>query len=188
MRTWPRFSAVVRAVDVWFGLRWDSATPKTANEAVDRATAYLENESVRRKALEGKNAEDAFSALWAIAYDDVALSIAPAEKLLKHPRPEMRYVATYHLWQIDPRLWQFPDWTPGPSATMTCTWRSAAINGLGAIRRDPGDEDSDTPAQKQELQQSLAPVYKTTRGTLSQAPRETADAQTARLAVDGVET
>jgi HEAT repeat protein len=163
-----RFSAVVRAVNVWFGLNFDSATPKTVNESIDRAISYLDDEAVRRKALEGKDAEDAFSALWSIAYDDVAASIAPAEKLLKHPKPEFRYVATYHLSQASLNLA-----IPGLIRALADDNLHVAFCAINGLREfgDMSESETETPERK-ELRQSLAPVYKALEGLFHKVPEK----------------
>jgi hypothetical protein len=43
-----RFSAVVRAVNVWFGFSWDSVSTKTINAAIDRAVRFLDDETARK--------------------------------------------------------------------------------------------------------------------------------------------
>lgn len=96
-----RFSAVARAVDVWLGLQWDSASVTTINKGCERLLSLLESEKVRQQALASKSAEDAYFALWAIGYEDVEKSIPAAEKLAKHRAPEHRFVAAYHLQQTD---------------------------------------------------------------------------------------
>jgi len=40
-----RFSAVVRAVNVWFGLNWDSVSVKVVNTTIDRVIGFLEDPS-----------------------------------------------------------------------------------------------------------------------------------------------
>ena len=46
-----RFSATVRAADVWFGLMWDVASPHVITTTLERALDYLENSDARRQAM-----------------------------------------------------------------------------------------------------------------------------------------
>lgn len=95
-----RFSSVVRAVDIWLGLAWASAGGKKVNDTIETLISLLEKPAERKKALAGKDAETAYLALWAIAFDDAPASIKPAESLLGHKNVEMRYIAVLHLARI----------------------------------------------------------------------------------------
>jgi hypothetical protein len=88
-----RFSATVRALDTWFGFQWDAASVGKANEIIDAALALLDDPKARDKALKGDDPEAAYLAMWSIAFDDAAEAIAPAVRLLKHKKPEFRWVA-----------------------------------------------------------------------------------------------
>jgi len=92
-----RFSAVVRAVDVWFDNLWTAATPTAVKKVVTQLVDLIDDPAARKKALAGKDPEAAFLALWCLAIDDAAQSIAPAKELLKSKSVEMRYVAARHL-------------------------------------------------------------------------------------------
>ncbi len=92
-----RFSAVTRAVDVWFGMHWDSASTKIVRQTIETASEFLEHPKSRSAALKGEDPERAFLALWAIACEDVEKSIPLAAKLLQHLQPEMRFVGLLHL-------------------------------------------------------------------------------------------
>jgi hypothetical protein len=63
-----RFSAVVRAVDVWFGLHWDSASVKVVNRAIESVLGFLNDPSSREKALASREQEAVFLALWSVAF------------------------------------------------------------------------------------------------------------------------
>lgn len=92
-----RFSAVVRAVDVWFGNLWTAATPAAVKKVVAQLVELLDDPAARKKALAGKEPEGAFLALWCLAADDAVQSIPAAQQLLKSKSVEMRYVAARHL-------------------------------------------------------------------------------------------
>ncbi len=95
-----RFSATVRALDVWLGYMWDSVSTGVANAVIEKLLLYLEDPAARAAALKGKDAEQAYLALWAIAFDDALAAIEPASALLKHPKVEFRFVAARLLGQI----------------------------------------------------------------------------------------
>ena len=95
-----RFSAVVRAVNVWFGLAWDSVSVKVVNDTIDRVLTLLADEGARKKALAGNDAEDVFWALWSIAFFDAQAAIPVAAELLQHGQEEIRFVTAVHLCQL----------------------------------------------------------------------------------------
>ena len=68
-----RFSSVVRAADVWFGLNWDAASGGKIREVLEKELVYLTDQGSRDRALEGSGtAEEAYLALWACAFYDVS--------------------------------------------------------------------------------------------------------------------
>ena len=96
-----RFSATVRALDVWLGYMWDAVSTGVANAVIEKLLLYLEDAVARSTALEGKDAEQAYLALWTVAFDNAAAAIQPAGALLKHPKAEFRFVAATLLGQMD---------------------------------------------------------------------------------------
>ena len=94
-----RFSATVRAFDTWLGYQWDSVSAGVVNAVIEKILFYLEDADAREKALKGKDAEEAYLALWTLAFNDVSSAIAPAAELLKHPKAEHRFVAAQVLEQ-----------------------------------------------------------------------------------------
>ena len=95
-----RFSSVVRAVDVWFGYGWNSVSTGTVNATIARVLELLDDQTARQRALDGKDAENAFLALWSIAFEDAHAAIPAAARLLEHAKVEHRFVAATHLSQI----------------------------------------------------------------------------------------
>jgi Family of unknown function (DUF5724)/Domain of unknown function (DUF4132) len=95
-----RFSAAVRALDVWLGYMWDSVSTGVVNKVIEKLLLYLEDESARAAALKGKDAEQCYLALWAIAFDNAPSAIEPAAALLKHPKAEFRFAAAQLLSQL----------------------------------------------------------------------------------------
>ena len=95
-----RFSATVRAFDVWLGYRWDAVSTSVVNETVERILLYLEDTAARTVALQGKVAEQVYLALWSQAFYDSVATVAPTSELLKHSKAEHRFVATHLLDQL----------------------------------------------------------------------------------------
>jgi hypothetical protein len=95
-----RFSATVRAFDTWLGYRWDAANLNAVNAAIGKLLAYLENPEARSAAMRGKDAEQAYLALWTQAFVDADTVVVPAAELLRHPRAEHRYVGVHLLDQL----------------------------------------------------------------------------------------
>jgi hypothetical protein len=92
-----RFSAVVRGVDVWFGELWAAASAGIIKKMLQQIVEFLDNPSARARALQGKDAEAAFLALWCTATEDAIESIEQARQLLGAESAELRYVAARHL-------------------------------------------------------------------------------------------
>jgi hypothetical protein len=95
-----RFSATVRAVDVWFGLGWDSLTPRAVKEAVEKACRFLDDPQARAEALANDSGEGLYLALWSVAFEDAEKAIAPAAGLLSDPQVERRFVGAHFLGQL----------------------------------------------------------------------------------------
>ena len=92
-----RFSATVRAADVWFGLQFDSVAQKAVETILRTVAQFLDDPEERDKALHGDDAERAYFALWSIAFQDVSAAVAPAAKLLTLPKAETRFIALHLL-------------------------------------------------------------------------------------------
>jgi hypothetical protein len=95
-----RFSSVVRAIDVWFGLRWDSLTPAVLKRTVETVLRYLEEPAARDEAIGKETGEPLYIALWSLAFDDAGAAIPKAAALLKGPAVERRFVAVHFLEQL----------------------------------------------------------------------------------------
>ena len=96
-----RFSAVVRAVDVWLGYGWDVVKVKVVNDTIDRLLTLLDDPGARRKALDGGDAEAVYLALWATAFEDAFAALPAAEKLLGHAKVEVRFATAVLLGQLE---------------------------------------------------------------------------------------
>jgi hypothetical protein len=88
-----RFSSVVRAFDVWFGLMWDSVSTKVVVDALKQVHEYLADPAARKKALAGKDAEAVYLALWTAALEDAPAAVKLAQPLLKDGKVEKRFAA-----------------------------------------------------------------------------------------------
>jgi len=88
-----RFAATVRAVDVWLGLMWDSASTGVIKKQLTQVLLFLTSETDRKKALAGDDASAVYTALWVRAFRDVTPAIAEARKLLKSKDAEVRFAA-----------------------------------------------------------------------------------------------
>lgn len=88
-----RFSSVVRAADVWFGLRWDSIGPAVIQKQVERAHLYLTDKDARDRALRSGSGEEAYMALWCVAFGDLGRAATEAMALMKDRDPERRFAA-----------------------------------------------------------------------------------------------
>jgi hypothetical protein len=92
-----RFSATVRAADVWFGLMWDAASPRVITTTLERALHYLEDSDARRQAINDPSAEETFLALWAEAFENAPATIEPATRLLTDASVERRFIGAHFL-------------------------------------------------------------------------------------------
>lgn len=95
-----RFSSVIRAFDVWFGMQWSALAAGKVKKMLTRVVEFLDQPETRAKALAGKDAEDAYFALWCGATEDALATIPLAEKLLASKKPEFRYIAANHLTNL----------------------------------------------------------------------------------------
>jgi hypothetical protein len=88
-----RFSSVVRAADVWFGLRLDSIGPAVIQKQVERAHLFLTDDRARDKALASGSGEEAYMALWCLAFRDLGAAAKRAAELVKDADPERRFAS-----------------------------------------------------------------------------------------------
>ncbi|MBI2910291.1 MAG: DUF4132 domain-containing protein [Chloroflexi bacterium] len=95
-----RFSAAVRAIDVWFGLWLESANPRQAAEVVANVARLLDDGGARAKALARGDGQQAYLALWAFAFEDAVAAVGPASRLLTDGDVERRFAATHLLAQV----------------------------------------------------------------------------------------
>lgn len=96
-----RFSSVVRAANVWLGLRWDSVSKGVVEDAIASALRSLENPGERARAVDKGTPQEAYFAMWAAAFEDIAGAIPLAEAALRHKNPETRFAGAHVLVNID---------------------------------------------------------------------------------------
>src|SRR5207245_2553022 len=70
-------------------------------ELMEKILQLLDDGSARAKAIAGKDAEDRYLALWAIAYEDAPAAIAAAKPSLESKQVEHRFAAAVLLAQLD---------------------------------------------------------------------------------------
>jgi hypothetical protein len=92
-----RFSATVRAVDVWFGLQWESASLGVIRSAVEQTLRFLEDPASREEQLKTGKGENLFLALWTLGFEDANQAIPRAAALLNDAVVERRYLAVHFL-------------------------------------------------------------------------------------------
>lgn len=71
-----RFSSVVRSIDTWTGLGWDSEKETTVRTILSFAQKFLNNPETIKDGIESKNNNEVYMALWSQGVLDV-------EKLLR---------------------------------------------------------------------------------------------------------
>ncbi len=92
-----RYSATVRAVDVWLSLQLDAQSVGYVTTVLETIVRFLDDDSARESALEGERAESTYLALWCMAFANGPATVERAARLLGHPKPEMRLVAMHLL-------------------------------------------------------------------------------------------
>ncbi|NOQ40153.1 MAG: DUF4132 domain-containing protein [Anaerolineales bacterium] len=96
-----RFSSVVRAANVWFGLEFDV---KEKNHLKDCLEQVLSDLSPGEKPLPVPNGADPLAnylRLWTIAYRDAENAVQPAAQLLKSDQAAQRFVGVLLLSQLN---------------------------------------------------------------------------------------
>jgi hypothetical protein len=95
-----RFSTVIRAADVWFGLRWDSATPRVIKENLAQVLRFLDDPKAARDALANEKGETLYFALWTMGFQNANAAVAAAAPLLSDPDVERRFLGVHFLAQL----------------------------------------------------------------------------------------
>lgn len=88
-----RFSSVVRALDVWAGLFWETEKESTVRAFLEKGSEYLETPAKIPDAVKSKNNTDVYMALWALGVLDVMATRPLVFDLLKDKSAEKRSLA-----------------------------------------------------------------------------------------------
>lgn len=96
-----RFSATIRAVDVWFGFGLESLNEKQARQIVIQVYELLADPTAQSAALKSDDAQTVYLALWTLGFTDAIEAIEHAKVLLNNERETHRYIAAYFLNQLD---------------------------------------------------------------------------------------
>lgn len=90
-----RFSSVVRAVNVWLGYQWDSASEKTVSDVLNRICLFLNDREELERALYDDDPETTYLALWSLGVQDMAQVLPHIKAHLDSSRGQHRFVAAY---------------------------------------------------------------------------------------------
>jgi hypothetical protein len=96
-----RFSAVIRAIDVWFGFGLESLNEKQAKQILIQTSEYLEDAAALQAALSSADPQTVYLGLWSAGFSDVIAAIPLATELLNHPEATHRFVAAHFLIQLE---------------------------------------------------------------------------------------
>jgi len=86
-----RFSAVVRAFDVWLGTEWAGGSAKVVSASIRRLCEFFDDDDLCTEGIQKGEPEDAYLALWVTAYQDAEQALKLAAPLLEEPSPERRF-------------------------------------------------------------------------------------------------
>ncbi len=87
-----RFSSVVRAIDVWAGVSWETEKESAVNAFLQKSHEYLSDPSQIPEGIKSKNNTDVYMALWAQGVFDAAKALPYLLQLAEDPSPEKRCV------------------------------------------------------------------------------------------------
>ena len=94
-----RFSAMIRAFDIWFGLQFEAVNQTEVNKILEKVVQYLDTPAECEKALKENDAQNIYYALWSMAFDDVLSALPYAIELSHSPDVEKRFAAIHFLAQ-----------------------------------------------------------------------------------------
>src|SRR4029077_16750678 len=95
-----RFSATIRAFGVWFGLPFEAVNQKVAHHVLEQVLHFLDSTSECEKAVTHGEAQDAYYALWAMAFGDVFTAFPHAVTLSHSSGADKRFAAIHILGQM----------------------------------------------------------------------------------------
>jgi hypothetical protein len=95
-----RFSSVARAVSVWFGIELAAGETRRLDAIIARVRSYLDDVPARVEAVRSGDGEDAYLALWSVAFEDAHAACTLAEPLIADRDPGRRIAAAHLLAQV----------------------------------------------------------------------------------------
>ncbi|MGV3721771.1 MAG: DUF5724 domain-containing protein, partial [Actinomycetota bacterium] len=133
-----RFSAAIRALDVWLGFGLEASTPAVAKSVISRLLEYLESADARAAALAGADPESLYLGLWATAFEDAHAVLEPAAQLLRHGAADQRFVTAYLLQQL-----RLEETQPLLLAALEDEDLRVALAALDGLQYSDDDEDEE---------------------------------------------
>ncbi len=109
-----RFSAVVRAFDVWLGFHWAGGSIKVVHEGIERLCRFFDDAQTRSKAIESGSAEDVYLALWVTAFENSDAALRAARPLVHDDDPGRRVAALL----ITQRIGHLPETIEFPASRL----------------------------------------------------------------------
>ncbi len=100
-----RFSAVVRALDVWAGFGWESEKQSTTKRFMELAQKYFKNPELLEKAINDKDNAEVFMALWGQGSHDIDKCYPYLKTLYKKGTIEKKTLVLYFVNQTEIREW-----------------------------------------------------------------------------------
>lgn len=139
-----RFSSVVRAVDVWAGLGWESEREKTVATFLEKAHEYLENPEKIPAAIKSANNREVYMALWAQGVFDVEKCAPFLDYLLEKGNSEKRSLALKFTLETAHRKLSMPLFYKAldDQDLMVLAW---ALRGVNAAVNEYSEEKIDEP-------------------------------------------
>jgi hypothetical protein len=88
-----RFSSVLRAIDVWVGMGWDTEKESAVKKFLELGIEYLEKPELIPSAVHSENNAEVFMALWAQGVFDVYKTVPYLQQLYKEGDVQKRSLA-----------------------------------------------------------------------------------------------
>jgi hypothetical protein len=88
-----RFSSVVRSIDTWTGLGWDSEKETTVRNIINLASGYFSNPETIPAGIQSKNNNEVYMALWVQGVFDVEKTVPYLHELLEKGSIEKKSLA-----------------------------------------------------------------------------------------------
>lgn len=128
-----RFSAVVRALDVWAGLGWEAARQSTIKRFLELGHYYLHQPEAIAEGLQSKDNAEVYMALWAQGVLDINLCGPLMHQLYEKGTVEKKCLALYFSAQANQHFTGVPLWEKAirDSSPKVFAWgvRNARITG-----------------------------------------------------------